>query len=82
MKLTWSLLGEALLVLYCAAFIACIVLVMLGGLLHGLGVVDIPWMSEPEQPSSGVDPGGYNQAPNHVPNRPGPPAGAGGARGR
>jgi hypothetical protein len=77
MKLTWSLLGDALLALYCVAFVAVVVL----GVLNATGVIDISWLPKSEGSSSGdVDPGGYNQAPDHVPNRPG--SGAGGARGR
>lgn len=68
MKLTRSLLGDALLALYCVAFFALIVL----GMLDGLGVIDISWIPESEQPSDGVPPGAPNQGPNHVPVRPGP----------
>ncbi|MER5220501.1 hypothetical protein [Streptomyces flaveus] len=79
MKLTWPLLGWAFFALLCAALFALTVL----GVLQQLEVIDISWLRDPEGSSSGnVDPGGYNRAPNHVPNRPGPPAGAGGARGR
>ncbi|MFE9645126.1 hypothetical protein ACFYO0_13630 [Streptomyces sp. NPDC006365] len=76
MKLTWPLLGWALFALFCAAWVAFLVL----GVLDEVGVIDISWMPKSEESSGDVDPGGYNQGPNQVPVRPGPPAG--GARGR
>ncbi|GAB2959195.1 hypothetical protein GCM10023080_018950 [Streptomyces pseudoechinosporeus] len=78
MKLKRPLLADALFALFCVALFAIIVL----GILDRLEVVDISWLGDGEGPSSGdVNPGGYNQGPNHVPARPGSGAG-GGARGR
>lgn len=77
MKLTWPLLGWIAFGLFSAAYVVFMVL----GVLNETGVIDISWMPKSEESSGNVDPGGYNQGPNHVPARPGPPAG-GGARGR
>ncbi|NGO45914.1 hypothetical protein [Streptomyces ureilyticus] len=49
-------------------------------ILNDMGVIDISWLDVEGSSSGDVDPGGYNQGPNHVPARPG--SGAGGARGR